>query len=300
LWKFSLTNAKFPKNRNQFTMKAFAWILTCLYIVVALFVWMCPVRGHCPDAGSASDLGFSTNKRQRNTSSTIAFKTEPYSNWGSIEIAQDSLFQDEISSISKSLKTSDNQLLSIIGYAHPEELKQGSVNIGLGRAQALKQLLIDAGVAPDRMAVMYASLPDSAAKQGEIIKNPVLLRLVTLDKNRSLSLEKDIPAFHFEQNSSELKLDETRRAFLEQVILYLKMNSDRSVQLIGHTSLQGDEADNLKLGMERAQALKEYLVLFGAPDNQIKVDSRGEAEPLIAPEQLEADRRKNRRVELAF
>jgi outer membrane protein OmpA-like peptidoglycan-associated protein len=281
-------------------MKALAWIVSVLYIAAALFVWMCPVRGHCPDASWASKLGFKGAPGQTETATTIKLASNPYSEWGDIAIKYDSGFSEDISSINSQLLSSQNQLLSIIGYVHPAERENDTINIALGRAESMKAILAEAGIDASWMTVMYATLHDSMGVKGDPITQPVRLRLVDQADLDWLKEQKELAVFHFTQNSSELRLDDARRAFLEQIMLYLKINEEKQILLTGHTSLQGSNEENQRLGKERAQAIKNYLVLFGASDQQIKVASRGEEEPVRKPEQTEADRKQNRRVVLTF
>jgi OmpA-OmpF porin, OOP family len=71
------------------------------------------------------------------------------------------------------------------------------------------------------------------------------------------------------------------------------------ITLTGHTDAIGTEAYNYKLGLRRAQAVKEYLVSHGLPADQIKVESKGKSQP-IATNKTAAGRAKNRRVDIDF
>ncbi|MCB0623020.1 MAG: OmpA family protein, partial [Saprospiraceae bacterium] len=71
------------------------------------------------------------------------------------------------------------------------------------------------------------------------------------------------------------------------------------VRLTGHTDNIGDDEFNQKLGMQRAQAIEQLLLEKGVPAEQIVVESKGRSQP-VAPNDTEAGRRENRRVEVRF
>ena len=67
----------------------------------------------------------------------------------------------------------------------------------------------------------------------------------------------------------------------------------------GHTDDKGSQTYNVDLSRRRAAAVGSYLVSRGVPSARISTSGRGESEP-IAPNDTEADRQKNRRVEVAI
>lgn len=52
------------------------------------------------------------------------------------------------------------------------------------------------------------------------------------------------------------------------------------VLLVGHTDLDGSDEYNLKLSVQRAQAVRRYLVEHGYPSANVDADGRGRREPL--------------------
>ncbi len=92
---------------------------------------------------------------------------------------------------------------------------------------------------------------------------------------------------------------------LDTIINVLNENEGFSVELIGHTDHMGTDKYNMKLGENRANAAKDYLLDHGIQEERIVVTSKGESTP-IAPNDKEngADnpqgRAKNRRVEYKF
>lgn len=69
------------------------------------------------------------------------------------------------------------------------------------------------------------------------------------------------------------------------------------VELQGHADERGSDAYNMKLGMDRAKAVKAELVALGIPDSRLSTISFGERKPLFA-EHSESAYAANRRVEV--
>lgn len=68
------------------------------------------------------------------------------------------------------------------------------------------------------------------------------------------------------------------------------------VRITGHTDDVGTPEFNEELSRQRAEAVKAYLVEAGVDPSRIEIEGRGATEPL-APNDSEANRAKNRRIE---
>ena len=71
------------------------------------------------------------------------------------------------------------------------------------------------------------------------------------------------------------------------------------LSVVGHSDRVGSEEYNLKLSLERANAVKDRLIAEGILPETIQVDSHGEANPLI-PTADDVAEPKNRRVEVTI
>lgn len=94
-----------------------------------------------------------------------------------------------------------------------------------------------------------------------------------------------------------VELSDAQKQQLDEVAEVLKKYSDVSVLLTGHTCKIGYKSINMKKGLQRANAAKDYLMEKGVPEQQIQVDSKGELEP-IANNNTRAGRAQNRRIEI--
>ncbi len=68
--------------------------------------------------------------------------------------------------------------------------------------------------------------------------------------------------------------------------------------VVGHTDSDGGEASNQALSQARAEAVVDYLVNTGGVDaNRLDSLGKGETELKVSPEETDADRQANRRIE---
>lgn len=105
----------------------------------------------------------------------------------------------------------------------------------------------------------------------------------------------DYRNIQFEFNSSVLKTDSYD--ILERISQQMKKNPSNSYQLSGNSSAEGTEKRNMMLSVDRANAVKAYLVNNGLEGSRLKTMGLGESNP-IADNTTEAGRTKNRRVEI--
>ena len=73
--------------------------------------------------------------------------------------------------------------------------------------------------------------------------------------------------------------------------------AEPEITVIGHTDREGTDENNLRLSLNRAEAVRDILVAGGVPAQIIQAVGRGELEPLVATEDGVAEPL-NRRVEV--
>ena len=104
------------------------------------------------------------------------------------------------------------------------------------------------------------------------------------------------PGLAFDSNSFEIN-DESRSS-LEKVAEALNADPHARAVIEGHTDDRGDAAFNLELSRKRADSVMMYLVdEFDIDPSQLSAVGYGEERP-VADNETEANRRKNRRVEV--
>ncbi|NCD69720.1 OmpA family protein [Mucilaginibacter agri] len=99
----------------------------------------------------------------------------------------------------------------------------------------------------------------------------------------------------FEFNSGVLKTDSYQT--LDLVARSLKTASTTKVALNGNSSAEGSTAHNMSLSLDRANAVKAYLVNAGVNGDNLTTKGYGESKP-IADNATEEGRALNRRVEI--
>lgn len=101
--------------------------------------------------------------------------------------------------------------------------------------------------------------------------------------------------FDFDQST----LGPGAQSVLDAVAAEVSKRSLNSVTVVGHADRSGSEAYNLKLAQRRANAVRDALVQRGVPANILKVESRGENEPLVeTPDNVREPA--NRRAQISF
>lgn len=86
-------------------------------------------------------------------------------------------------------------------------------------------------------------------------------------------------------------------AVLDELVAYLNRKDDQRIEIGGHTDNVGKAASNLKLSMDRATAVMDYLVSKGINPARLEAKGYGMTEPI--EENTTADgRAQNRRTEV--
>jgi len=101
----------------------------------------------------------------------------------------------------------------------------------------------------------------------------------------------------FDFNSDQLR--DASKKNLDNLASSLSEFGDSKLLLVGHTDSVGTDAYNLDLSSRRASAVGNYLISRGVPSARVATSGRGESEPIV-PNDTDADRQKNRRVEVAI
>jgi outer membrane protein OmpA-like peptidoglycan-associated protein len=90
------------------------------------------------------------------------------------------------------------------------------------------------------------------------------------------------------------------RQRLDRVAEVLKeVDSSRTVLVEGHTDSRGSEQLNMRLSLDRANAVREHLITRGLEGSRLRAVGRGEQEPLVSNDSAEG-RANNRRVVLVI
>ena len=100
---------------------------------------------------------------------------------------------------------------------------------------------------------------------------------------------------YFETNSVEVT--PASRPTLDAVFAEVAKRTAVEVQVTGHTDRVGSVADNDRLSLQRAEAVRAMLIQRGINSSFLRAVGRGEREPLVPTADEQAEPR-NRRVEV--
>ena len=196
--------------------------------------------------------------------------------------------------------------LVITGYYYEEEqAPTGFANMGLARAQKIKDLLID------QVSSGKVSLPnfnaDLVSLSSKLLDYSENARIYPFSGSpifdfAALSPQSTLPDIegkaivYFPYNSTNRIPDAEFDTYVGKLVEVLQ-KSEASLTIVGHTDSRGSEGYNDTLGLNRAIMVKDMLVKRGVASNRISVSSKGYSEP-ASDNDTDKGRQLNRRAEL--
>lgn len=202
------------------------------------------------------------------------------------------------------LYTTPEQKIVITGFAmRTEENTSAYPNLGLARANDVKNYLVEKGISPAQIKIQGELVDDLIIRKNVII-GPVDFGFISKkeDEGESVNwellkeeLNGDPLQLNFNSGASKIELSESQRKKIADLSSYLDNVEGSSLQIIGHTDNQGNRENNTQLGLQRAEFAKNYLGRNGVNPARIDIASKGPDEP-IASNGNETGRAKNRRT----
>lgn len=86
---------------------------------------------------------------------------------------------------------------------------------------------------------------------------------------------------------------------LNTVAMYVMANPNNKIEIYGHTDNQGDEEKNLKLSLDRAKAVANFMMVRGVTPANVKYEGFGSKKPIDSND-TDDGRKRNRRVEFVL
>lgn len=106
-------------------------------------------------------------------------------------------------------------------------------------------------------------------------------------------------AVTFDFGKSEPHFADGNEATLRQLVAAMQADPAMRVTVTGHTDNVGSADVNMRLGQQRADAVRQRLIALGIPADRIATASRGMEQP-IAPNDTPEGRARNRRAQIAL
>ncbi|UWX54806.1 OmpA family protein [Maribacter litopenaei] len=194
------------------------------------------------------------------------------------------------------------KVLNIIGYYTSEEVNNSAYpNLGLARANAVKNDLVAKGI-PSTHINTSSELKEIMVPGDDIFYGPMAYTIdavsETADEELSALFEKinaDPLILYFNTAEASINLNAEQRQKVADISGFIDKVSDGTVSITGHTDNTGLAETNMKLGLDRANFAKDYLIRNGISADKITTSSKGQTEP-IADNATEEGKAKNRRT----
>lgn len=190
-------------------------------------------------------------------------------------------------------------------YTSSEKNTSAFPNLGLARANAIKNYFISKGFSSKQMN-LFGLLNDNLIPDGTLFKGPLNFNILTLDDTSSKdegaklkllgdSIKANPLILHFATGQNAINLTSEQRQKVADIVRYLDKVEGSNSNVVGHTDNTGNRDANIGLGQERADFAKNYLVRNGLSENKIVATSKGPDQP-IADNNTEEGKAKNRRT----
>ena len=276
-------------------------LISALYFLGAHWFYTTKIDGICSGAAAVGDTttGVTATDAEDN-SSLISPPTEIGTNpleyfWAEAEPKVNEGFDDYRSALLEGM-TADNTLQLTADYHADEEAPEGFPSMGHARAAALRQLLKQ-DISEDRV-IINGRLIDEVDGVRENAFEAISynwMAEVKNDETTIIEVDDQTLIFHPYNSSDRLENDKIN-AYLDKLAERMGETNEQ-ISVTGHTDWNGDHSSNRKLGLYRAQGIRDLLVQRGVDRKRIKVKTQGESFP-IATNTTEAGRQKNRRTEI--
>lgn len=214
--------------------------------------------------------------------------------------------ENGIAQLQSHLDNNPIKVVNITGYYRSDEANGTAFpNLGMARANAVKNYLVSKGIASSQTNI-NGSLMDDYVDDNGVLKGPIAYEMTQLAENQEELLNalrteiiEDPLLLYFNTGEASIVLDAQQRQKIARIANYLDKVEDAKCLVTGHSDNVGSRATNIRLGQERADFAKAYLIQNGIPEDRIVTNSKGPDEP-ISSNNNDEGKAKNRRVEISL
>lgn len=286
-------------------VKTLAWVLLIGWIGGAAYWHVCKIKQLCdaatvtmPDYAIPPLTIIDGDKLNLTSAMNFGFKK-------SIADPNFANVQKELDSLAAYLRANATRKLTITGlYSSMEQNPISFPDLGLARADVIKQYLVQAGVPAGQLATaskmmdLTFSLDDSTHGMQFGFDSLMIPKteeeLAAAEKYEDVFKPLDL---YFKTASADYIKTPDNQQFLEEAKKYLATNKDKKLLLTGHTDSEGPDDKNMVLSGKRADGVKASFVKYGISASQIVTDAKGETQPEASNDTPEG-RKANRRVSI--
>ncbi len=202
-------------------------------------------------------------------------------------------------------KSNSSKTVHITGsYGSTEKNSTQFADLGLARADAIKQILVTKGLPASSITTSSIMKDDLVFAPADTLVGGIAIQFATNAIGAATTAAANVPAtdlfgpytVYFKTGSKDLDIDAAFKDYLNKANAYLKTNPDKKLMVTGHTDNVGATAANKTLSENRAAFVKNVLGKQGIITiDKILSSGKGIEEP-IADNTTAAGRAKNRRV----
>ncbi|MFD2543031.1 OmpA family protein [Lacinutrix gracilariae] len=235
------------------------------------------------------------------SSDNFNFKTSSFK----IEVPVSEDLKKSVLGLKAYLDENRTKRVTVIGYYNSEETNHSAYpNLGLARANAVKNYLVSQGISSKNMDTNSGLKEALVANEKDVLFGPIDYKITTVSKDTTAEDEalqmacEDLRVnplvLYFNTGKAQISLTTEQR----QKIANISRCVDKlgvKVLVVGYTDNTGNAANNMVLGQQRSDFIKKYLVQNGILSTNIEASSKGPNEP-IADNATKAGRAKNRRT----
>lgn len=212
----------------------------------------------------------------------------------------------QIQKLTTYIKGNPGKIVNVTGhYTSTENNSSAFPNLGLARANAVKNYLVTQGVSSKNINTLGQLKEGLIADKSNVYFGPLSYSINTLEANDTSQADElkalkqsilaDPLVLYFDTASASINLTAAQRQKVAKMSNYLDKADNALIKTIGHTDNIGSRNTNVSLGLSRAEFAKNYLVQNGIASSKINSSSKGPDQP-ITDNNTAAGRAKNRRV----
>ena len=209
--------------------------------------------------------------------------------------------EEGVESLKAFLSENPDKVINITGFYKSDETNNTAFsNLGLARANKVKNHLVGKGISSIQTNT-FGELMDDFIPEDNVLLGPLTYELDTKadDSAQLKALYDEIKAnplvLYFNTGEAAINLTAEQREKVSKISRYLDKVEDATCDVVGHTDSAGGRANNIRLGLERADFAMAYLIKNGIPEAKIETSSKGPDAP-IATNATDEGRSKNRRT----
>ncbi|WP_165749464.1 OmpA family protein [Cellulophaga sp. Z1A5H] len=208
-----------------------------------------------------------------------------------------------IGGIKSYLKENASKVFDITGFYKSDEANKSAFpNLGIARANAIKNHLVAQGIPSSSLTILGTLKEDMISSSENVFLGPVSYAF----SNEHEDLEEEMKALYdkikadplvlyFNTGEAAINLTVSERQKIAAISKYLDKVEGANCSVVGHTDSQGNRITNIGLGQERADFAKQYLSENGILASKIIATSKGPDTP-IATNDTDEGRSQNRRT----